>query len=222
MTKNVAWTSDEVNKVEGLLSGGMTRKQAAEATGRTHDSIIGMARRMGWSSPVVGAVWTPARIERMKQLWADGKSASQIAAELGGITRNAVIGKLNRENVPRRAPKAPRQPRARRLSPTRKARFTHAPRPTPAPRPKPIPIEDMAVPVARMIPLLELTAEMCRFPIGDPGEAGFGFCGCRQFGDLPYCEYHARVAYQPARDWERSNSYAVRLAGHETPHLVPA
>ena len=52
--------------------------------------------------------WTDERVELLKKLWADGLSASQIAAELGGITRNAVIGKVHPAGpkVPRRAPRA--------------------------------------------------------------------------------------------------------------------
>src|SRR4026209_1674872 len=61
--------------------------------------------------------WTDERVELLKKLWADGLSASQIAAELGGITRNAVIGKVHRLGLSGRAkspsstPPPPRQPR---------------------------------------------------------------------------------------------------------------
>ena len=47
--------------------------------------------------------WTEERVELLKKLWADGLSASQIAAELGGITRNAVIGKVHRLGLSGRA-----------------------------------------------------------------------------------------------------------------------
>src|SRR6202048_1388517 len=61
--------------------------------------------------------WTDERVENLKKLWSDGLSASQIAAELGGITRNAVIGKVHRLGPSRRAtappPPAPRPRRAR-------------------------------------------------------------------------------------------------------------
>src|SRR3989442_2793761 len=61
--------------------------------------------------------WTDERVETLKKLWADGLSASQIAAELGGITRNAVIGKVHRLGLSGRAKSpasaAPRQRKAR-------------------------------------------------------------------------------------------------------------
>lgn len=47
--------------------------------------------------------WTDERVERLKKLWAEGLSASQIAAQLGGVSRNAVIGKVHRLNLPGRA-----------------------------------------------------------------------------------------------------------------------
>ena len=47
--------------------------------------------------------WTDERVEKLKRLWAEGLSASQIAAQLGGVSRNAVIGKVHRLNLPGRA-----------------------------------------------------------------------------------------------------------------------
>ena len=57
--------------------------------------------------------WTDERVELLKKLWADGLSASQIAAELGGITRNAVIGKVHRLGLSGRAKRLPRRRRGR-------------------------------------------------------------------------------------------------------------
>ena len=58
--------------------------------------------------------WTEDRVETLKKLWADGLSASQIAKQLGGVTRNAVIGKVHRLGLSGRA--APSRP-ARRPAP---------------------------------------------------------------------------------------------------------
>src|SRR2546430_17722184 len=62
--------------------------------------------------------WTDERVETLKKLWTDGLSASQIAAELGGITRNAVIGKVHRLGLSGRA-KSPSSaaPRPRKARP---------------------------------------------------------------------------------------------------------
>ena len=62
--------------------------------------------------------WTDERVALLTKLWADGLSASQIAAELGGITRNAVIGKVHRLGLAGRKTTS-RKPLPRRTSPRR-------------------------------------------------------------------------------------------------------
>jgi len=153
--------------------------------------------------------WTDERVELLKKLWSDGLSASQIAAQMGGVTRNAVIGKVHRLSLSGRARPASSVPRPRRMrSPSmhRTTRTfingntvmkTHA---QPAPRrlPAPVPIEDIVVPISLNISLLSLTDAMCKWPIGDPAGEQFHFCGHKNWNSLPYCEYHSRLAYQPA------------------------
>ena len=164
--------------------------------------------------------WTDERVELLKKLWADGLSASQIAAQLGGVTRNAVIGKVHRLSLSGRAKPAssgprPRKPRVASHRPTRSyiagntALKTHA---VPAPRrlPAPVPIEDIVVPIMLRVPLMALTDQMCKWPIGDPGAEDFCFCGHKNFNSLPYCEYHSRIAYQPVNDRRRDRDQARR------------
>jgi GcrA cell cycle regulator len=151
--------------------------------------------------------WTDERVELLKKLWADGLSASQIAAELGGITRNAVIGKVHRLGLSGRA-KSPSSAAPR----PRKARsHTHMLRvPRPAIRGNTalahafdydvVPEQELVenvIPIGQRRTILELTEETCRWPIGDPGSADFYFCGGQSLTSLPYCAYHSRVAYQP-------------------------
>jgi GcrA cell cycle regulator len=152
--------------------------------------------------------WTDERVEMLKKLWADGLSASQIAVELGGITRNSVIGKVHRLGLSGRA-KSPSSFAPR----PRKARSTHyTPRvPRSAfrgntalayeyeyePEPEPELIE---IPVEQRKTLLELNDKNCHWPVGDPGDGAFFFCGGDSVNKLPYCSYHSRVAYQPASE----------------------
>ena len=157
--------------------------------------------------------WTDERVESLKKLWGEGLSASQIAAELGGITRNAVIGKVHRLGLSGRA-KSPASTAAR----PRKARpHTHLMRVSrPAVRgntalahaydfePEPEPeVVDNVIPLGQRRTILELTEETCRWPIGDPGSTDFFFCGGQTGTGAPYCTYHSRVAYQPAGDRRR-------------------
>ena len=148
--------------------------------------------------------WTDERVEQLKKLWTDGLSASQIAAELGGITRNAVIGKVHRLGLSGRA-KSPSSAAPR----PRKPRQTHMLR---VPRVRgntalayaydldletePEPIENI-IPIGQRRTLLELNEDTCRWPIGDPSTQDFFFCGGKPVSSLPYCAYHSRVAYQP-------------------------
>lgn len=158
--------------------------------------------------------WTDERVEQLRKLWEAGLSASQIAAELGNITRNAVIGKVHRLGLSGRAKcsssSAPRPRKAR--APTHMVRI-----PRPAVRgntalaqafemeldPDPI-AYDNVVPMSQRRSLLELTEEHCRWPIGDPGSPDFFFCGGKSIVGLPYCAHHSRVAYQPATDRRRN------------------
>jgi GcrA cell cycle regulator len=152
--------------------------------------------------------WSSERIEQLRALWHDGLSASQIATHLGGITRNAVIGKAHRLGLTGRPSPIKNRPAGTpRPRPARRPRVEAAPpaaaprmvaRPAVAPqrqveiRPSPIEVED--VPGAT---ILTLTDRICKWPIGDPRHSDFHFCGRASAEGLPYCADHARRAYQP-------------------------
>jgi GcrA cell cycle regulator len=159
--------------------------------------------------------WTDERVELLKKLWIDGLSASQIASQLGGVTRNAVIGKVHRLNLSGRAKPASSAPRPRKprsASPHRPSMRSYVSGNTalkihahPAPRRvhNVIPIADLVAPVSLQIPLMKLTDSMCKWPMGDPQAEDFAFCGHKHFNGLPYCEFHSRMAYQPVTDRRR-------------------
>jgi GcrA cell cycle regulator len=154
--------------------------------------------------------WTDERVELLKKLWSDGLSASQIAAELGGITRNAVIGKVHRLGLSGRAKSASSAPRQRKArSSSHILRLARASIRGNTALAYEIEAEAMPELIENIIPIgqrrtiLELTELTCRWPIGDPGSSEFFFCGGNTIGGLPYCAYHSRVAYQPAGDRRR-------------------
>jgi GcrA cell cycle regulator len=162
--------------------------------------------------------WTDERVELLKKLWQDGLSASQIAGELGGITRNAVIGKVHRLGLSGRA-KSPSSsaPRARkprshmmRVSrPSMRGNTALALAYDLEPDYEPEPVEQV-IPMEQRRTLLELTEDTCRWPIGDPSTQDFYFCGGKSITTLPYCTHHSRVAYQPASDRRRDRRPAFR------------
>ncbi len=167
--------------------------------------------------------WTDERVEQLKQMWMDGLSASQIAARLGGVTRNAVIGKVHRlglsgrgapTRVTRRRPVAPRPPRVQSV-PTQARRESE---PAVQPAPEPEDLEIISDPDSHAT-VLELNEQTCKWPIGDPGEENFHFCGQRSAPGLPYCAAHAKKAYQPLpsrrerKDRQQQRQFPNRMLG---------
>ena len=143
--------------------------------------------------------WTDDRVEQLKNLWTEGLSASQIARALGGVTRNAVIGKVHRLGLAGRATPSraerPRLPMAPKIS-----LRSHTP-PAPIVEEDPVTLAD-----GSHATVLTINDRMCRWPIGDPAADAFHFCGRSPKSGSPYCEAHARKAYQPQqqrRDRER-------------------
>ena len=149
--------------------------------------------------------WTDERVELLKKLWADGLSASQVAGELGGITRNAVIGKVHRLGLSGRAKSASssapraRKPRSHMMRVQRtmsRGNTALALAYEMEQETEPEMIENI-IPIGQRCTLLELDQEKCHWPIGDPGQPDFYFCGGKTNAGTPYCGYHGRVAYQP-------------------------
>lgn len=148
--------------------------------------------------------WTDERVELMKKLWQDGLSASEIAKQLGGVTRNAVIGKVHRLGLSGRA--TPSKPQRTVFKAPRPARPAAASIPcrtiepvNPDPPAPPVCDIDESPGIATT---LTLGAHMCKWPIGDPALDSFTFCGRR--GD-PYCPEDKQVAYQPASSLKESS-----------------
>jgi GcrA cell cycle regulator len=173
--------------------------------------------------------WTEERVTVLKKLWAEGHSASQIAKQLGGVTRNAVIGKVHRLGLSGRAtPSRPvkRPPRLARPKPrvmpdgTVKTPTPAVPERTDLLRPA-----ERSAMVAALPPLeqsdgapasiLTIRDSMCKWPIGDPADPKFAFCG-RKSDCGPYCSEHAKVAFQPAKKRggkKTQYNYVRKIAG---------
>ena len=174
--------------------------------------------------------WTDERIEMLKRLWLDGLSASKIASQLGNaITRNAVIGKVHRMGLSGRAKTTsslPTRPRAKEESGVQRLQeravaaqrivapmvqgnnalamsLDMAPMAAIAPRIEPR-MESVVIPLTERVTIMELRDNMCKWPLGDPMSAEFRYCGARSpAGGGPYCQPHAKVAYQPANERRR-------------------
>jgi len=137
--------------------------------------------------------WTEKKVEKLKNLWSKGHTASQIAEALGDTTRNAVIGKAHRLNLEARAASkkssqsstTDNRPSRRGSTPTsRKAKFQSI-------------LLDKNFEPENPKSLEELTDTTCKWPIGHPNEEKFYFCGRKPEGEFPYCKLHVLYAFQP-------------------------
>lgn len=146
--------------------------------------------------------WTDDRIEVLTQLWREGRSAAAIARDLGGITRNAVLGKVHRLGLSGRS--APARPGNRRARPPKAERPARV-RPSPGPRTWPAAVEP--APEAGTADIVSVGAHACRWPLGDPKAPGFRLCG-RRAERGAYCAAHGALAYRPT-----PRDHLLKLAG---------
>jgi GcrA cell cycle regulator len=138
-------------------------------------------------------VWTDERIEQLRELWAEGLTTGEIGKRLG-VSKNAVVGKAHRlELKGRPSPiKRSKTPRAAPAAPKEKDQKIRS--------------------------VVDLSAHTCRWPIGDPREPGFHFCGAPSMATKPYCEKHAAIAYvgsssrSSARDHSHRNNNSTTTA----------
>ena len=198
--------------------------------------------------------WTDERVARLTKLWGEGLSASQIAADLGDVSRNAVIGKVHRLGLSGRTKPGGnaggRPKRADAPAPTGRPAGAASAAAAGVTQFRPAAqsggiggagggagatmraggagghvvgatalkieadnemvlearvqeAEDVVVPMSKKLTLLELTENTCKWPTGDPQRPGFSFCGHQTKEDTPYCEHHAKVAFQPPSERRR-------------------
>lgn len=141
---------------------------------------------------MMAEIWTAERTDRLKALWADGLSASRIAAELGdGVTRNGVIGRAHRVGAARRIEgQAPADASAKRLASAR-MRPSRAKAPTAVAPPEPR--------AAGPVTTLDLKPHHCRWPMGEVTGLETLFCGEVKDEGSSYCPAHRARAVQPVQ-----------------------
>ncbi len=122
--------------------------------------------------------WTTEKIKQLKKLWSKGKSTVEIGRELG-ISKNAVVGKVHRLELNARP------------SPIKK---TTAPKPV-----------KKKIKKEGNVSLLDLKLNSCRWPIGEPKDADFHFCGKDTVTGKPYCSEHCKLAYTSLKELANQN-----------------
>ena len=138
--------------------------------------------------------WTEEKVEKLKELWGKGNTASQIAEIIGGISRNAVIGKAHRLNLSAKI-KARSSPNNQNFQKPN-SEENHTQRRGRRSRFKSLLIEKSFEP-ENPKQLEELDEKSCKWPIGHPNESSFYFCGRTSLKDFSYCRLHLLYAFQP-------------------------
>jgi GcrA cell cycle regulator len=138
--------------------------------------------------------WNEEKISKLKELWGKGNTASQIAEIIGGLTRNAVIGKAHRLNLSAKI--KTRTAASNQNFDTSVEERSNKPRNGRKSKFKSLIIEKDFEP-ENPKQLEELTDDSCKWPIGHPDEKNFYFCGRNSLKDFSYCKLHLLYAYQP-------------------------
>ena len=147
--------------------------------------------------------WNEEKVNKLKELWGSGNTASQIAEIIGGISRNAVIGKAHRLNLSSKIKTRNAslnqnfdnnsEENNSKQKQGRKSKF------------KSLLIEKDFEP-ENPKKLEELDESSCKWPVGHPEEKSFYFCGRSSLKDFSYCKLHLLYAYQPKGRREEPNT----------------
>ena len=138
--------------------------------------------------------WTDEKVTKLKELWGKGNTASQIAEIIGGISRNAVIGKAHRLNLSAKI-KTRTATSSKNFDISKEENNFKSKRGRKSKFQSLIIEKDFEPENPKQ--LEELDENTCKWPIGHPDEKNFYFCGRSSLKDFSYCKLHLLYAYQP-------------------------
>lgn len=187
------WTDERVDRLRELIATGLPTKDIRARLGLTRGQILGKMFRLGLQSPRVP--WDDARTQRLRELAKQPLSYHQIAAELG-VTQPTISRQMRRLGLDVGRPhgnagrkRGVKQRKTNTLSDRERERrrdLQDAELTTDE--------TDLLIPIEQRKALLELRQADCHWPVGDPTEPGFFFCGAPIAAHSPYCVSHWRRA----------------------------
>ena len=146
--------------------------------------------------------WNEEKVAKLKELWGKGNTASQIAEIIGGISRNAVIGKAHRLNLSAKI-------KTRAATSNQNFESSTVNKDTRSKRGRKNKFKSLIIEKdfepENPKQLEELDENSCKWPIGHPNEKTFYFCGRTSLKDFSYCKLHLLYAYQPKGKKEDNN-----------------
>ena len=157
--------------------------------------------------------WTPEKVNKLRELWGKGSTASEIAQILGGVTRNAVIGKAHRLNLSGKIQTKKSSSLANNdgddgkktsRKNLRRGKFKSL-------------IIDKDFEPENPKQLEELDENSCKWPIGHPNEDNFYFCGRTSLKDFSYCKLHILFAYQAKESKNKKDDHSDK---EEIPEFI--
>ena len=137
--------------------------------------------------------WTEEKVNKLKEMWGKGQTASQIAEIIGGVSRNAVIGKAHRLNLSSKIKTKSSNVNKKNYSnhnntqiqfKGKRSKFKSL-------------LLDKNFEAAKNLTLEELTEDTCKYMEGHPDEKNSSFCGRKNVEKFSYCPLHLMIVFQP-------------------------
>lgn len=184
------WTVDRTNTLLEMWARGGSASEIARALGgfeHTKDggrsAVIGKANRIKAPRETDNVFWSDEDVSLLRLLWSRGYRNREIAKKIGGtMTAGAVNTKASRLGFGAK----PKITIPRKRDPFGRVE----PKPEPPPS-----VDDMNIPLEQRKTFMELTAQTCRWPVGDPQKPDFFFCGAPPTSESSYCRHHHRVGH---------------------------
>ena len=137
--------------------------------------------------------WTEEKVKTLKELWGKGNTASQIAEIIGGVSRNAVIGKAHRLNL---SSKIKTRSNIQTQKILNKSENTKVKLKGKRQKLKTLLLDKNFEP-AKNLSLEELSEDTCKYMEANPNEEGASFCGRKTVEKFSYCPLHLMIVFQP-------------------------